>query len=283
MTGFGRASGTYGEKNFSVEIRTLNGKTTDIRCKLPAAYKDKEIIIRKQVLDGVTRGKIEVTLQVDAEGGMDNYALNKPLFTRYYHELKSIQQELGMEDTDLMQAIIKIPNVIDIQHIEITDEEWEITKQTINDALQALDKFRKVEGDAMKVDLLTSTEAIESFLEEITPFEENRVTKLREKLLRNLDGISVDENRYEQEILFYLEKLDINEERVRLKQHCTYFAKVVQSNVMEKGKKLGFIAQEMGREINTLGAKAQDSDIQQYVVQMKDHLEKIKEQVANIV
>ena len=283
MTGFGRASGNFGTKNFSVDIRSLNGKTTDIRCRFPSGYKEKEIEIRKIVMDGARRGKLEFALNLDAEGGNEHYVLNKPLFKNYYSELKSIQEELGMKETDLMQAIIKIPNVIDIQQSEISDEEWEITKQTIQGALEALDRFRLEEGTAMSEDLSTRVSSIESNLEKVTPFEENRIVRLRDKLKRNLENISVDENRYEQEILFYLEKLDINEEKVRLSQHCQYFKEIVNNSNPEKGKKLGFIAQEMGREINTLGAKAQDSDIQQLVVLMKDDLEKIKEQVANIV
>lgn len=283
MTGFGRASGIFGTKNFSVDIRSLNGKTTDIRCRFPSGYKEKEIEIRKIVMDGAMRGKLEFTLNLDAEGGNEQYVLNKPLFKNYYNELRAIQEELGMEETDLMQAIIKIPNVIDIQQTEITDEEWTITKQTIEKALQALDRFRLEEGAAMSDDLLSRVNSIESNLEKVTPFEEDRIVRLRDKLKRNLENISVDENRYEQEILFYLEKLDINEEKVRLSQHCQYFREILENNQAEKGKKLGFIAQEMGREINTLGAKAQDSDIQQLVVLMKDDLEKIKEQIANIV
>jgi uncharacterized protein (TIGR00255 family) len=283
MTGFGRASGIFGNKNFSVDIRSLNGKTTDIRCRFPSGYKEKEIEIRKIVMDGARRGKLEFSLNLDAEGGNEHYVLNKPLFKNYYNELKSIQEELKMEETDLMQAIIKIPNVIDIQQSEITDEEWAVTKQTIQEALQALDRFRLEEGAAMSEDLLSRVQSIESNLEKVNPFEEERIVRLRDKLKRNLENISVDENRYEQEILFYLEKLDINEEKVRLSQHCQYFRDILENTQAEKGKKLGFIAQEMGREINTLGAKAQDSDIQQLVVLMKDDLEKIKEQIANIV
>lgn len=283
MTGFGRATGHYLDKKYSVDIRSLNGKTSDIRCKYPSGFKVKEIEIRKIVMQAAMRGKIECSLNLETEIGDEVYELNKPLFKKYYEELKNIQDELDMEDTDLMQAIIKIPNVIDVKQEEVDDQEWNTVVSIINEAIVAFDNFRLTEGLAMEADLINRVNQIQRGLEDVTPYEEQRIEKLREKLKRNLEGVSVDENRYEQEILFYLEKLDINEERVRLNQHCDYFRSIVSNDNKEKGKKLGFVAQEMGREINTLGAKAQDSNIQQIVVTMKDDLEKIKEQIANIV
>lgn len=282
MTGFGRATGTIENKNFSIDIKSLNGKTSDIRCKLPTAYREKEIEIRKIAMAGALRGKVELTLNLLNEGG-EQYKLNREVFTNYYNELSSLQQELNMPPTDLMQAIIRIPNVIDTQLDEISDEQWAATQATLAQALANLDQFRKTEGQAMKEDLLHRSSSIAAALASIAPYEAARIDKLRNKLSRSLENIPVDENRYEQEILFYLEKLDINEEKVRLQQHCDYFTQIVNNDAVEKGKKLGFIAQEMGREINTLGAKAQDSDIQQIVVNMKDDLEKIKEQIANII
>lgn len=285
MTGFGRASGNYEDKSFDVEIRSLNGKTSDVRCKVPASYRDKEIAIRKMVIDIALRGKIECTFSITAEGGNEEYGLNKQLYKKYYKELVAVHQEMGTLPGDLTQAILRIPTVIDIQQQALSEAEWVVSQQALQQALEALDQFRLHEGRAMMTDLVTSVQSIRTCLAETSPYEEARITRLRDRLMRQLDNspVKVDQNRYEQEILFYLEKLDINEERVRLDQHCDYFDQILHSEAIEKGKKLGFVAQEMGREINTLGAKAQDSDIQQLVVKMKDSLEKIKEQVANVV
>lgn len=285
MTGFGRATGSFQDKSFSVEVRSLNGKTSDVRCKIPTSYRDKEIGIRKIVLDSAMRGKIECTFTVEAEGGNEEYGLNRALFTKYYRELSSIQRDLGIPAGDLTAAILKIPSVIDMQHVELSDEEWQAARGVLDRALGALDAFRLDEGSAMLHDLQHTVEDISTHLAATKPHEEERITRLRDRLLRQLEssGTKVDQNRYEQEILYYLEKLDINEERVRLSQHCDYFLEILNNDSSQKGKKLGFVAQEMGREINTLGAKAQHSEIQQLVVKMKDCLEQIKEQVANVV
>lgn len=285
MTGYGRASGAYEQKDFTIEVRSLNGKTSDVRMKVPASYRDKEIEIRKTVLEHAMRGKLECTMTISAEGGGELYGLNKTLFKKYYEELSAIESELNMPAANLTEAILKIPSVIDMQIQEVADEEWTVTQATLVEALAALDKFRHKEGAAMYDDLVDGVAGIRRNLEEIKPYEQERVDRLRTKLQKQLDNsqVDVDKNRYEQEILFYLEKLDVNEERVRLAQHCDYFMEILDSDDIVVGKKLGFVAQEMGREINTLGAKAQHSVIQQLVVEMKDGLERIKEQVANVV
>jgi uncharacterized protein (TIGR00255 family) len=285
MTGYGRASGAYGQKDFTIEVRSLNGKTSDVRMKVPASYRDKEIQIRKIVLEHAMRGKLECTMVISAEGGGELYGLNKKLFKKYYQELSAVERELDMPAANLTEAILKIPSVIDMQMEEVADEEWEATRATLGEALAALDKFRHKEGAAMYEDLVGGLADIRRCLEEIKPYEQERVDRIRQKLEKQLEQsrIEVDKNRYEQEILFYLEKLDVNEERVRLAQHCDYFMEILDADDIVVGKKLGFVAQEMGREINTLGAKAQHSAIQQLVVKMKDGLERIKEQVANVV
>lgn len=285
MTGYGRATGAYQQKDFTIELRSLNGKTSDVRTKVPASFRNKEIEIRKTVLEHAYRGKIECTLTVDADGGGEEYGLNKELFKKYYKDITELQKELDMPDANITEAILKIPSVIDVQAEEVTEAEWTAVQSALKDALTALDTFRRKEGGAMYDDLSQSVREIKAHLEAVTPYEEERITRLRNKLLRQLEQspVEVDKNRYEQEMLFYHEKLDINEERVRLRQHCDYFRDILDCENIVVGKKLGFVAQEMGREINTLGAKAQHSDIQQLVVKMKDCLERIKEQVANVV
>jgi len=286
MTGYGRSSRRYGDKNISVEIKSLNGKTSDLRLRVPANFKEKEIAIRKIILKGCSRGKIDANIEITSESGEDGYGLNKTLFTRYLNELEGLEIPKG-NNSDYVQAILRIPNVIKSEDKELDEGEWDVIKEVTNEALANLKNFRKEEGDMTKVDFHTRVTSIQNNLEQIAPFESRRVDKLKERLKSKLEEYisneKVDQNRYEQEVIYYLEKLDINEEKVRLSQHCKYFLEILENEGSEKGKKLGFISQEMGREINTLGAKAQDADIQQRVVGMKDELEKIKEQVLNII
>ncbi len=284
MTGFGRASATYNDKEISVEIKSLNGKTTDLRLKVPSNFRDKEIEIRKLIMEGTKRGKVDASVVVDSKYGEEEYALNKELFTKYYTELK----ELNLADGgDYMQSILRIPNVIKTEVKDLDKEEWNKIKEVAFLALSKLKEYRKAEGQATKEDFEKSVRVIIDKLEEIEPFEKSRIDKLKirlnSKLEEFLQSERVDQNRFEQEVVYYLEKLDINEEKVRLRQHCHYFLDIINGKADVNGKKLGFIAQEMGREINTLGAKAQDANIQQRVVAMKDELERIKEQVLNIV
>lgn len=288
MTGFGQAQQVVGNQKFSLELKSLNGKSTDIRLKVPSYYKDKEMIVRRTLLDGIKRGKIEATLSIESEDGDDGYGINKQLFKKYYTELDMLHRELGVTTADMTSAILRIPNVISSRDEEITDEEWNIVQRVMQDAVQSLTMFRAEEGKAMKRDLLSNKILISNALSQVAPYEAERIDHLKNRLLKNLNEFKnneqIDQNRFEQEIIYYLEKLDINEEKVRLQQHCDYFTEVIEDGLkVEKGKKLAFIAQEMGREINTLGAKAQHPEIQQLVVSMKEALEKIKEQVLNIV
>lgn len=285
MTGYGRATSTYNDKIITAEIRSLNSKYTDIRLKIPQNYKEKEPDIRKMLVDHGERGKIDFSLEVRSTQGDESYSLNKNLFKKYYQELSQLASELEMPQGDLMQAILKLPNVVVSDEDAIDDKEWGAVKGVMQEAFTKFSDYRKEEGSAMEKDLHLRIESIASLLGTISPFEEERVKKLRQRLYQNLEDYlskdKIDENRFEQEILFYLEKIDINEEKVRLEQHCKYFIEELKKKVNLKGKKLSFISQEMGREINTLGAKAYSSDIQRIVVGMKDELEKIKEQVAN--
>jgi len=287
MTGFGQATGSYKNKKITIELRSLNGKTSDLRIKIPANYKEKEIQLRSTILKNALRGKLEGTISIDSEEGDDEFGLNIPLFKKYYAELKSLQSELDLDNGDFLSSILRIQNVIKPMNSTLDEEEGEMIISLAAEAVKALNKFRVEEARAMNIDLNNQINSIEDRLINIVPFEEERIKNIRDRMNKNLEEFmgsqKVDQNRFEQEVLFYLEKLDINEEKVRLSQHCKFFNEVLSSEEPMKGKKLGFIAQEMGREINTLGAKAQQSNIQQLVVGMKDELEKIKEQVANIV
>ena len=287
MTGYGQASNQFKDKKIQVEIKSLNGKTSDIRCKVPASYKEKEIQLRKNLMDKAFRGKFDFTLTIESDKGDDEYGLNKALFRKYYQELMELKSELAIESGDILQAILKIPNVVGAVNEEVDEEEWKVVLQTSDDAIKSLNNFRAEEGKATEKDLKEASASILAYLNQVGPFEEQRIVTLKERFRKNLEDFKTDEkvdrNRFEQEIIYYLEKLDINEEKVRLTQHCKYFNEVLESGNPAIGKKLGFIAQEMGREINTLGAKANEKNIQQMVVSMKDALEKIKEQVANIV
>jgi len=287
MTGFGRASNKSGDKTISVEIRSLNSKLTDIRFKLPQAYKEKEHILRKLIAEKAERGKIDVNIDIKSLEGDGEYALNQALFTKYYRELHQLSKELDMPPADIMQAILRIPNVVTSAQDTIDEQEWQTLLDTIDLALENFTAFRLEEGAAMEKDCRERIDSILNLVSELEPLEQERVNKLRLRIQKNMEEYvgkeNIDANRFEQEILYYLEKMDITEEKVRLAQHCKYFLEVLDANETIKGRKVSFISQEMGREINTLGSKANSSDIQRYVVKMKDELEKIKEQVLNTI
>jgi len=287
MTGFGRAEASYSNKEILIEIRSLNSKFTDIRLKIPQNYKEKEVQIRKLVSDNVERGKIELSMEIRSPEGDEDFSLNVPLFKRYFNELSSLSKELNVNNEGLIPAILRLPNVVGADVGTIADEEWLQAKTAILNAVKAFNNFRSDEGKAMETDLRLRVTNIQTYLGQISPFEAERVVKLRERLMKNLEENfskeKVDQNRFEQEVIYYLEKMDITEEKVRLGQHCKYFIEQIDDKGAQKGRKLSFISQEIGREINTLGAKAYSSDIQRLVVKMKDDLEKIKEQVANAV
>ena len=285
MTGYGRSVKSYNNKEISVEIKSLNGKTSDLRLRVPSNFKEKELDISKMIMEGCMRGKLEAQVVVSSAHGEEEYGLNKDLFKKYLAELS--EMAMPNDSSDYLQSILRIPNVVKAELKDLDEKEWEVIREVTIDALKNIRAFRKEEGDVTKVDFTTRVNSIMSHLESVEPFEKERVEKLKLRLKSKLEEFltneKVDPNRYEQEIIYYLEKLDINEEKVRLSQHCKYFLEILNNEADAKGKKLGFIAQEMGREINTLGAKAQNAEIQQHVVGMKDELEKIKEQVLNII
>lgn len=287
MTGYGRETQTFRDKTINIEVRSLNSKYSDLRLKIPQNYKEKEHEIRRIVTETTIRGKIDVLIETTSLQGDEEYGLNKALFRKYFEELNALTEELGAPREELTAAILRLPNVVATESKSIDEEEWKFLLKVLDGALEKFKQFRLTEGGVLEEDLKTRTQNIQNLLEKVDPFEKARIEKIRKRLKQNLDDFfgkeNVDENRFEQEVIFYIEKIDISEEKVRLAQHCKYFLEELEKKNVAKGRKLSFISQEMGREINTLGAKAYSSDIQRYVVSMKDELEKIKEQVANAV
>ena len=288
MTGYGRATRTFGDNSVTIEVRALNSKMTDIRFKMPSQYKEKEIELRRILTEQAERGKIDVSINIRSLTGDEEFALNHELFKSYYRELKGLTTELGMPQADMLSAILRLPNIVGAEGEGIADEEWEATQATLADALEDFKKFRLTEGGAMEKDLRERVTLILKLMTDVLPYEKERIVKLRLRMKQNLEEFlskeNVDKNRYEQEVLFYLEKIDITEEKVRLEQHCRYFVETLDDKKnTSKGRTLNFISQEIGREVNTLGSKAYSSEIQHIVVKMKDELEKIKELIANLV
>ncbi len=286
MTGFGRAKGIFNGRNYSIDIKALNGKTTDLRAKVPAHFKSKEIELRKYILDRLHRGKVDFVITLSSDDSID-VGLNMNLVDKYYHDLSAFAMRYGLSHQDFLQTIIRIPNVIETKEEDITDEEFEFVLALVDKALDQLQDFRAMEGSALKKDLMGRVSTIIELIDDVAIHENDRKNELTEKLNRliqdHLNGDTIDQNRMEQELIYYLEKMDIHEEKVRLEQHCRFFVSELESDNDQLGKKLSFISQEMGREINTMGAKAQFSNIQQTVVDMKVELDQIKEQLANVL
>ncbi len=287
MTGYGRSNGSFGDKSISVEVRALNSKMTDLKMRLPGDYKEKEIELRKVVTDHAERGKIDLIIEVQNTNGAAAISLNESLFRGYHAALTRLANDLNLSHNDLLPAILRIPNVVATSSGEVDEEEWAVVLATVVRALDTFKAFRRKEGHALEADLRVRVANILLYLSELTPFETERFVRMRERLRNNMEEAmgkeNLDNNRFEQEILYYLEKMDLTEEKVRLEQHCKYFLDQIGNKEQSAGRTLNFISQEMGREINTLGAKAYDADIQRLVVQMKDELEKIKEQLANVL
>lgn len=284
MTGYGR--GTVQKQDLTIvsEIKSLNGRASDIRLKSTISLGEKELEIRKFILDHAIRGKMDVSISFDGEMPHTDQAFNVQLIKSYYRELQPVLEELGAQQTDLLTSILRLPNIMHTNQtvtVEVSDQIME----AVVESLEMLKTFRINEGLSIRDDLTSSLTGIEKHLSEIEPYDEDRNAHLKNKLRIRMEEYQktdhVDQNRFEQEVLYYLEKLDINEEKVRLKQHCDHFREVMNTSLLSKGKKLSFISQEMGREINTMGAKAQWTPIQKHVVSMKNELEKIKEQLAN--
>lgn len=286
MTGFGKASGQFGNKKITLEIKSLNSKQSDIIVRIPSLYKEKEMDIRSIIFENLQRGKIEISMHVENNGAESNYSFNKALALNYYTQLKSLSEEIKSTEGDIIATLVRMPDVLRPEKEELDKNEWTVLKDLLEEAIGKLRDFRSQEGKKLKEDF---TKRIALILEKLKIVEENEAARLegiKQRIHKSLQEMvgedKIDLNRQEQELIFYLEKLDITEEKVRLNAHCEYFMETLESG-KSQGKKLGFIAQEIGREINTIGSKANNAPIQRAVVQMKDELEKIKEQVLNVL
>jgi uncharacterized protein (TIGR00255 family) len=287
MTGYGKAIAETPQKKITIEIKSLNSKQLDLNTKLPWLYKEKEHEIRNLISQRLDRGKIEFSIYFDMLDDEVITVINKSAVRNYYNQFKEIAAELKIDlDDQIFTAIMKLPDTLKTEKPEMPEAEWEMVKNQIIESLTMLDLYRIEEGNSIMSDLNKCVGKILLLLETVETFEAGRITKIREKLISILEenpgSQNLDKNRFEQELIFYLEKYDINEEKVRLKTHCDYFLETVNTS-SPNGKILNFIAQEMGREINTIGSKANDASIQKLVVMMKDELEKIKEQTLNVL
>jgi uncharacterized protein (TIGR00255 family) len=287
MTGYGKAGVTFGTKVINIEVKSVNSKQLDLSLRLPALYREKEPEIRSMVALAMERGKIELTISIELSADNEEYILNQPLAERYYHDLKQLAAAIG-EDAhcDFMPLITRLPDVFKTATSELASNEWTAVCEGLSEALDKMKMCRNHEGDILCQDLILHVNNILNHLNAVEPFEKERIEDLRAKLRSAFveleNQANFNENRFEQELIYYIEKLDITEEKIRLKKHCDYFFQTIDEPV-SSGKKLGFIAQEMWREINTLGSKENHFEIQRLVVLMKDELEKIKEQLLNIL
>lgn len=284
MTGFGKAEKICSGIKITVEIKSLNSKQLDLFTRVPAAYRQKENILRSMVAEGLGRGKVDLAVTREAAtGDVAGSAISEELFTSYYNRIQEICRKVGATE-DIVASVLRMPGVVDSSDSEISDDEWEALTKAVAEAVSSLNSFRETEGKRLISDILCHIDKIQALSLEIPQYEAERIDAVKERLRSGLQqlGTEVDKNRFEQEIIYYLEKLDITEEKVRLAQHIGYFRETAASGE-DVGRKLGFIAQEMGREINTTGSKANHTEIQKLVVQMKDELEKIKEQLCNIL
>ncbi len=288
MTGYGKAVVTYKEKKISVEIKSLNSKNFDLSTRIAPLYREKEMEVRQTLANLLERGKVDFSLWIEKDAALDATPINAQLVKNYYQQIKNIATEIGIpEPNDWFSTLLHLPDVTTKTEIEILEEdEWNVTKQAINKAVECLIDFRKQEGAALERKFHEKINNIEALLKSIEPYEESRVPKIKEKIIEGLEQVAkvdYDRNRLEQELIYYIEKLDINEEKQRLANHLNYFRETMQEKGHGIGKKLGFIAQEMGREINTTGSKSNQAEMQNIVVKMKDELEQIKEQVLNVL
>ena len=285
MTGYGKAVVVYKDKKINAEIKSLNSKQLDLQTRIAPLYREKEMEIRQMIAAALERGKADFSLWIEKDTNVDATPVNVALVENYYHQLKDVAQRVGIpEPTDWIYTLTRMPDVLTRTDTEVlTDDEWQAARQAVSQAIDALVEFRCQEGAALERKFNEKIDNIEQLLAQIEPYEKSRVEKIRQRIidgLQQIPGVEYDKNRLEQELIYYIEKLDISEEKQRLTNHLKYFRETM-ANGHGQGKKLGFIAQEMGREINTTGSKSNQAEMQNIVVQMKDELEQIKEQVLN--
>lgn len=287
MTGYGKAVAMYQDRKICVEIRSLNGKSMDLSTRIAPQFKSHEMEIRSLLTNRLERGKVDFTLWVEQSATLDTPAINVAVMQGYMEQIKSISEQSGVAmPENLFEVLLRMPEVIARKEVyEVSDEEWTATLEAVNKALDELVDFRAQEGVALYKKFISNIENITLLLATVEPYEKERIEKIRQRIAESLEKLSIvdyDKNRFEQELIYYIEKLDVNEEKQRLTNHLHYFVETMDTG-SGQGKKLGFIAQEMGREINTLGSKSNHAEMQNIVVKMKDELEQIKEQVLNVM
>ncbi len=282
MTGFGKSNGLYQAKKVSIEIRSLNSKGLDLNLRIPSSYRELESELRKLLGEQLDRGKIDFGIYIESQADQSNGLINTELATLYYHEVKKLNESWSEAPVDYLSLVLRLPEVLNQQAPEVSEEEKKFILDLALSACQKLTQFRAQEGEALHADFTEKIESIRNGIQEISVFEPERIQVIRDRIskaLTDLSDVRIDENRLEQEMIYYLEKLDVSEEKMRLTNHLDYFLNTMV--IPRNGKKLGFICQEMGREINTLGSKCNHAEIQKRVVDMKDNLEKMKEQILN--
>jgi len=287
MTGYGKAECLLADKKLTIEIKSLNSKQLDTNTRLPSIYKEKDIDFRQLIASELERGKVECSIYYEHSGEAATGTINEAVVKSYYEQLYKISGELGLQASlELLSTVMRMPDTIRTEKSEIEDKEWALVKAALKQATDQVNEFRIQEGKALDSDLRQRLDAIMQKLEKVELYEKERINQVRERIGKHLEEFglkdAVDENRFEQELIYYIEKLDISEEKVRLANHCKYFLETLEDQG-PAGKKLGFISQEMGREINTLGSKANHKELQKLVVEMKDELERIKEQILNVL
>jgi uncharacterized protein (TIGR00255 family) len=287
MTGYGRSERTIDEKNFIIEIRSLNGKQFELLLKLPVQLKPYEFEIRSLLAEKLIRGSVECTVVIKQNGASKPSSINLDLAASYFQQLKTLADQLNADDSQLLSSILRLPEVVANSTDVVAETEWDVFKAALQDAITMINKHRMDEGAVLEQELLGRISNIEKSQQKVMELDPARKVKIRESILKLLDEQvgkeNVDMNRFEQELIYYIEKIDLTEEQVRLTNHCNYFRTLLQEEEISKGRKLSFLLQEIGREINTTGSKAYDASIQKAVVEMKDELEKAKEQVLNIL
>jgi uncharacterized protein (TIGR00255 family) len=286
MTGYGRAEATFGNQKITVELRSLNSKGMDLAVRMPSVLREKEMEIRNRLSNDVVRGKCDFSVYIEKIGGAASSVIDRVAVKNYYAELRAIEAELGIISQDILPTLLKMPDVMQSSREELSDELWQKIEELLTDCVASFHAFRAQEGNSLEVDLLARINSIADLLTKVSQYEGERIETVKTRLNKNLEELldkgNFDANRFEQELIYYLEKYDVSEEKVRLANHLSYFKSTLKEEV-EQGKKMGFIGQEIGREINTLGSKANHAEIQKIVVLMKDELERIKEQVLNVL
>lgn len=286
MTGFGKANGSAGSNMITVEVKSLNSKFLELNLRMPTVYKDKDLELRNEISKAIERGKVDFIITIEQVPGARKSAFNKDVIKTYFEDFTSLKKELKISSEDYLSIIMRLPNVLNLEKTEADSKEWKAIETITRKALKEFNDFRIKEGKALQKDFEIRINAIKENLKKIEKIEPDRIKSIKDRLHKGLDGldesVNIDKNRFEQELVYYIEKIDISEEKVRLRSHLSFFVDTLKDDD-SNGKKLGFIIQEIGREINTIGSKANDANIQRHVVVMKDELEKMKEQAANII